>query len=175
MSESEEEIDEVEEEPSSSESSEEDDDESTDETLEPVLAADLDEDYTTSELSADVIGQNTKQFLINFHSQEIFPDFADVAQLIAVHREDDGTVKPDLKHQTLPFFSKYELSRVLGLRAKQINAGAHVFVDTDATDGYEIACKELKEKKLPFIIRRRLPDQSFEYWNANELENILTL
>jgi DNA-directed RNA polymerase I, II, and III subunit RPABC2 len=173
MSDSEEEIDEVEEEKSTSESSNEDEDDSVDETLEPVLAADLEDDYASSELTADVIGESTKQFLIHFHSQEIFPDFADVAKLVAVHRDDDGTVKPDPKHQTLPFFTKYELSRVLGLRAKQINAGAHVFVETDAVDGYEIACKELKEKKLPFILRRRLPDQTFEYWSANELENIL--
>lgn len=173
MSDSEEEIDEVDEEPAVSESSNEDEDDSADETLEPVLAADLEDDYASSELNADVIGETTKQLLIHFHSQEIFPDFADVAKLVAVHRDDDGTVKPDSKHQTLPFFTKYELSRVLGLRAKQINAGAHVFVETDAVDGYEIACKELKEKKLPFILRRRLPDQTFEYWSANELENIL--
>jgi DNA-directed RNA polymerase I, II, and III subunit RPABC2 len=174
MSESEEEIDEVDDEKSASESSNEDENESVEDSLEPILASTQNEDYDyLSELSSDVVGQNTKQLLTHFHSQEIFPDFADVAKLIAVHREDDGTVKPDLTHQTLPFFTKYELSRVLGLRAKQINAGAHVFVETDSVDGYEIACKELKEKKLPFIIRRRLPDQTFEYWNANELENIL--
>ena len=31
---------------------------------------------------------------------------------------------------------------------------------------------ELKEKKIPFIIRRPLPDNSFEYWKLQDLELI---
>ena len=31
---------------------------------------------------------------------------------------------------------------------------------------------ELKEKKIPFIIRRPLPDNTFEYWKLQDLELI---
>lgn len=32
-----------------------------------------------------------------------------------------------------------------------------------------IAEKELNEKKIPFVIRRYLPDNTFEDWKVNEL------
>ena len=37
------------------------------------------------------------------------------------------------------------------------------------TDPLEIAMKELKDKKMPLVIRRYLPDGSFEDWNVDEL------
>jgi hypothetical protein len=35
-----------------------------------------------------------------------------------------------------------------------------------------IAEKELLEKRLPFIVRRPIPNGKFEYWNVNDLEMI---
>ena len=40
---------------------------------------------------------------------------------------------------------------------------------TDETDPLEIAEKELREKKIPFTVRRYLPDGSYEDWPVNEL------
>ena len=37
------------------------------------------------------------------------------------------------------------------------------------TDPLEIARKELKDRKIPIIIRRYLPDGSFEDWSIDEL------
>jgi DNA-directed RNA polymerase I, II, and III subunit RPABC2 len=37
------------------------------------------------------------------------------------------------------------------------------------TDPLEIAQKELRERKIPIIIRRYLPDNSFEDWSIDEL------
>ena len=39
----------------------------------------------------------------------------------------------------------------------------------DDYDPIAIAEKELVEKKIPFIIRRYLPDNTYEDWNANDL------
>ena len=39
-------------------------------------------------------------------------------------------------------------------------------------DGYIIAELELREKKLPFIIRRPIPSGGCEYWNLRDLELI---
>jgi DNA-directed RNA polymerase I, II, and III subunit RPABC2 len=39
-------------------------------------------------------------------------------------------------------------------------------------DGYLIALKEFEEKKIPFIIRRPLPDGTSEYWRLSDLEII---
>lgn len=37
------------------------------------------------------------------------------------------------------------------------------------TDPLEIAYKELREKKIPFTIRRYLPDNTYEDWSLSEL------
>jgi DNA-directed RNA polymerases I, II, and III subunit RPABC2 len=37
------------------------------------------------------------------------------------------------------------------------------------TDPLEIARKELSEKKIPLVIRRYLPDGSYEDWSVEEL------
>ncbi|KAJ9121019.1 hypothetical protein QFC24_005000 [Naganishia onofrii] len=39
------------------------------------------------------------------------------------------------------------------------------------TDPLEIATKELKQKKIPLVVRRYLPDGSFEDWKVSELIN----
>jgi len=38
------------------------------------------------------------------------------------------------------------------------------------TDPLQIAMKELRERKIPLIIRRYLPDESYEDWSIDELE-----
>ena len=60
---------------------------------------------------------------------------------------------------TTRFMTKYERARVLGTRALQISMNAPVLVDTEKlTDPLQIAMKELRERKIPFVIRRYLPD-----------------
>jgi DNA-directed RNA polymerase I, II, and III subunit RPABC2 len=66
--------------------------------------------------------------------------------------------------------TKYERARVLGTRALQISMGAPVMVELEGeTDPLKIAMKELKSKKIPIIIRRFLPDSSYEDWAVDEL------
>ena len=51
--------------------------------------------------------------------------------------------------------TKYERARILGVRAKQISMNAPILVELKGeTDPLEIAMKELKENKIPLIIRR---------------------
>ena len=80
----------------------------------------------------------------------------------------------DNLHRTIPILTKYEKTRVLGQRAKQIDAGAKplVVVPPNIVDGYLIARMELEQKKMPFIIKRPLPSGGFEYWDVNDLELI---
>lgn len=70
-----------------------------------------------------------------------------------------------------PFMTKYERARILGTRAMQISRNAPVFVELEPheTDPLLIAEKELREKKIPFIIRRYLPDGSYEDWPISDL------
>lgn len=76
------------------------------------------------------------------------------------------------------FLTKYEKARIIGTRALQISKNSPIFIDIgngkfsfikDTYDPIEIAEKELLANKIPFIIRRYLPDGSFEDWNVNDL------
>ncbi|GAW07068.1 subunit common to RNA polymerase I [Lentinula edodes] len=71
---------------------------------------------------------------------------------------------------TTPYLTKYERARILGTRALQISMNAPVLVPLDGeTDALQIAIKELSQRKIPLIIRRYLPDGSFEDWSVSEL------
>ena len=66
---------------------------------------------------------------------------------------------PNEERTTTPYMTKYERARILGTRALQISMNAPVLVDLEGeSDPLQIAIKELREKKIPLIIRRYLPD-----------------
>ncbi|KAJ3041749.1 DNA-directed RNA polymerases I II and III subunit RPABC2 [Rhizophlyctis rosea] len=72
---------------------------------------------------------------------------------------------------TTPYMTKYEKARILGTRALQISMSAPVMVKPDGlTDPLEIAMKELREKKIPLLVRRYMPDGCYEDWSVQELQ-----
>jgi DNA-directed RNA polymerase I, II, and III subunit RPABC2 len=72
---------------------------------------------------------------------------------------------------TYPYITKYEKTRLLGVRATQISMNSPVMVDTNGlTDPLKIALKEFEEKKIPLIIRRRLPDGTYEDWRLTDFK-----
>ncbi|KAK0198926.1 subunit common to RNA polymerase I [Armillaria mellea] len=81
-----------------------------------------------------------------------------------------GERQPNKVRITTPYLTKYERARILGTRALQISMNAPVLVPLDGeTDALQIAIKELSQRKIPLIIRRYLPDGSFEDWSVSEL------
>jgi DNA-directed RNA polymerase I, II, and III subunit RPABC2 len=77
----------------------------------------------------------------------------------------------DENHKTYPFMTLYERTKIIGLRANQLSQGARPFISIPAyvTDVREIARLELAQKKLPFIVKRPLPNGTFEYWRVADL------
>jgi len=74
------------------------------------------------------------------------------------------------QRKTIPFLTKYEKARIVGKRAMQISKGAPPLVEVGTLENpIDIALKELKEKKIPFIIRRPLPNGTYEDWRLEEL------
>ncbi|XP_013779187.1 DNA-directed RNA polymerases I, II, and III subunit RPABC2-like [Limulus polyphemus] len=74
------------------------------------------------------------------------------------------------KRITTEYMTKFERARVLGTRALQIAMCAPVMVELEGeTDPLQIATKELKLRKIPIIVRRYLPDGSYEDWGIDEL------
>lgn len=112
------------------------------------------------------------EFLQYFHSETKIPNYMEIEELSNVTR-DKNNVIIDNNHRTIPILTKYEKTRILGQRAKQINNGSkpYINVSENIIDGYLIAELELKEKKIPFIIRRPLPNGKSEYWKIKDLES----
>lgn len=112
-------------------------------------------------------------YVQKFHPEEIHKSFEEIHKLSIVTRDEKGNIIDDL-HKTYPILSKYEKTRAIGLRVAQLNKGAKPYTELSrhVLDNSLIAEKELKEKKLPFIIMRPIPNGICEYWNINDLEQL---
>ena len=135
--------------------------------------SDLEEDEDGTQYLQKLDESVRTQTIANHHPELIIHNYDEVEALTTVARNEHGIIADPL-HRTLPFLSKYERTRILGERAKQINDGATPFVKVDPSiiDGYLIALKELEERKLPFIIRRPMSNGGSEYWKLKDLEFI---
>ena len=81
----------------------------------------------------------------------------------------DGQADP--KHRSVPYLTQFERTKILGFRTNQLSQGARAFIAVPAhvTDLREIAKMELEARRLPFIIKRPMPDGSFEKWRLSDL------
>ena len=73
---------------------------------------------------------------------------------------------------TDPCLTKYEKTKVLAERTQQIENGSILYIPLTKklTTAYSIALEEFRQKKIPFIICRPLPNsKDFEYWKLNDL------
>jgi DNA-directed RNA polymerase I, II, and III subunit RPABC2 len=115
----------------------------------------------------------TKNYITEFHPECLTHNYEEIAKLSTVVRNSDNIIIDPL-HKTIPFLTKYEKARILGQRAKQIETGSKPFVKIpeNIIDSYIIAELELREKKIPFIIKRPIPSGAFEYWHLKDLEII---
>ena len=112
-----------------------------------------------------------ENYILEQHPESISHNYDEIYNLAKVQRNKDNIIVDDL-HKTIPMLTKYEKTRILGQRAKQINNGAKplIPITPNMIDGYLIAIKELEEKKIPVIIRRPLPNGASEYWHLKDLE-----
>jgi DNA-directed RNA polymerase I, II, and III subunit RPABC2 len=73
---------------------------------------------------------------------------------------------------TKNILSKYERVKIIGLRSEQLQRGADPYVEFDTTQTFnprEIAMEELRQRKLPFMIKRTLPNGVDEYWRLDDM------
>ena len=110
-------------------------------------------------------------YLLQEHPNEFNKNYDEIDTLCNIVRDENNNIIDPL-HKTLPYLSKYERTRVLGQRAKQINSGSKPFIEVpdNIIDGYIIAEMELLKKRIPFIIERPLHGGASEYWKLRDLE-----
>jgi DNA-directed RNA polymerase subunit K/omega len=129
------------------------------------------EDKDSSEYFQKLKSNVRESYIATYHPESFSHNYDEIQTLSRVVRNSAGVIVDDL-HRTIPIMTKYEKTRILGQRAKQLNEGSPAFIKIDSTviDGYLIAVKELEQKKTPFIIRRPLPNGGSEYWRIQDLE-----
>lgn len=141
--------------------------------LQPDISSysDVDSDVTSDDEDNYKKLDNSRTLLNDTHKNLQSINYIEVEQLSRVTRDADNRII-DENHRTVPILSKYERTRILGLRSRQINSGAPPFVNVEENiiDGYVIAERELQEKKIPFIIKRPISNDKFEYWRLEDLE-----
>jgi DNA-directed RNA polymerase I, II, and III subunit RPABC2 len=77
----------------------------------------------------------------------------------------------DKYHKSVPYLTLFEKTKLIGFRANQLAQGARPLVDVPphVTDVIEIARIELEERRMPYILKRGMPDGTFEYWRLTDL------
>jgi DNA-directed RNA polymerase I, II, and III subunit RPABC2 len=77
------------------------------------------------------------------------------------------------KRETKPFLTKFERAKLLGSRAEMIASGSPTLVEIPKgiknINAYDIAKLEFKERKIPLIIRRYLPNGMAEDWRLSDM------
>ncbi len=113
----------------------------------------------------------SRDHIKNSHPECIINNSEEIELRSKIIRDENGFIN-DKYHMTVPILTKYEKTRILGLRTMQLNKGASPLIDIPNTviEGYDIAIMELSAKKIPFVIRRPLPNNTCEYWKVKDLE-----
>jgi DNA-directed RNA polymerase I, II, and III subunit RPABC2 len=112
------------------------------------------------------------QALLEQHP-EIWPDYEE-AVLEKLVIKDAYPPRADKGHTTYPFLTLYEKTKIISQRACELSQGAPPYIDVPEylSNSYEIAKAELEAKRLPYILKRPLPNGQFEYWRLADLMNI---
>lgn len=84
---------------------------------------------------------------------------------------EEETKVPDDKRVSFPKLTKYERVRILATRTKQLALGAPPLVKNIAGKSpHEIAVIELNHNMIPFLIKRSMPNNTYEVWRLSELD-----
>ena len=71
-----------------------------------------------------------------------------------------------------PTLTRVERARIMGARALQLSLGAPVFIEIpkNATSSLEIAMEELKQRVIPIVIKRTLPNGDYQHLSIDQFE-----
>jgi DNA-directed RNA polymerase I, II, and III subunit RPABC2 len=80
-------------------------------------------------------------------------------------------------YRSLPLLTKYEFDQVIGLRTMHLSRGAPPMVELPPDFKVEsniqlreLAQRELLERRLPYMIKRVMPNGKSEYWSLEQLD-----
>lgn len=132
------------------------------------------------EIDDDMIIEDTQKRdlgneLLKFHPEARIDTIESVSMDLILTNVPPSFTNPDgqidSKHRSIPFLTQYEKTKVLGFRTNQLSLGArpYIAVPDHVSDLKEISRLELEARRLPFIIKRPMPDGTFEMWRLSDL------
>jgi len=88
------------------------------------------------------------------------------------HEPTEITGKGDQIVTGPPTLTRFERARIMGARALQLSLGAPVFIKIpkNATSSLEIAMEELKQRVIPIVIKRTLPNGDYQHLSIDQFE-----
>lgn len=134
----------------------------------------MDHEIDVEESYQKIDKSSVDDLIKNHYPELILHNFEEISAMSKVLRNKFGDIIDDL-HHTLPYITRFEKAKILGVRSRQINTDPSVALvefDSSIIDGYKIALEEYKQQKIPFIIKRPLPDGTCEYWKFSDLEQL---
>lgn len=110
-------------------------------------------------------------YILSNHQESLNKNYDEIKKFLNVTRDNNNNII-DAFHRTIPLLTKYEKTKIIGIRLKQLNNGAKPYVTISDTilDNNIIVNMELAQKVLPFIVSRPLPNNTYEYWKLQDLE-----
>ena len=111
-------------------------------------------------------------------------EIADIDKECEIIRNREIIIK-DLEHKPMditskngeivtgpPTLTRFERARIMGARALQLSLGAPVFIEIpkNATSSLEIAMEELKQRVIPIVIKRTLPNGDYQHLPIDQFE-----
>jgi len=85
------------------------------------------------------------------------------------HKSTEITGKGDQIVTGPPTLTRFERARIMGARALQLSLGAPVFIEIP-TSSLEIAMEELKQRVIPIVIKRTLPNGDYQHIAIDQFE-----
>ena len=75
------------------------------------------------------------------------------------------------KNLSSPNMTKYEYTQCLGMRAQQITMGADPLINVtdDMKSAIEVAEEELRQRKTPYIIARKINSKKTDFWKIEDM------
>lgn len=92
--------------------------------------------------------------------------------ILPVHLEYDNYYTNTKK--TSPFLTKFEKTKLIGIRAQMISKGSEPLVNVPSymTNSINIAELEYEKKCIPLFIKRYITDTEYEIWRPEDMINI---
>jgi len=148
---------------------------SNDESLFNISKNDYDNIDLENNDSMEFLQKFTKDYktdyILSNHQESLNKNYDEIKKFLNVTRDNNNNII-DAFHRTIPLLTKYEKTKIIGIRLKQLNNGAKPYVTISDTilDNNIIVNMELAQKVLPFIVSRPLPNNTYEYWKLQDLE-----